>query len=275
MINKKAKKASSKSSNKISVEFGQPQERKFFIEKYKAFFDLLPNLRKALDAIFNQSVPSNRAGLTVYMLGKLCVDDFNEILLLCANGFGFGALKITRSMFENLVDARYLHIHPEEVDKFWNFHLVKLQKLKLEEVLKKTAPDWQKTVEGFKTIKKKSGALRLQQNWTLKDLVARAEEVEFKDHIRNAYYLPNEFVHTSVTQILFNLQHEADGTITTLDYSQDNNRRMAGIALHMSYFFLTEVLKVEIEHYDFKQAERIAQQCVDEYEAYLHSLKQV
>ncbi len=255
------------------MEFGQSEERQFFTEQFQDFFRLLPNLGKALDSIFKRNVPASRAGLTIFMLGKLCVDDFNEIVLLCANGFGFGAMKILRGMFEKLVDARYLHLHPEEINKFWDYHSVKLQKLRLDEVMRKTDADWQKIIDSFKTIRKSSGTFRLQSNWTQKDFVARAEEVGFKEQIRNAYYLSNEFVHTSISQILFNIQQEADGTLTTLDYSRDRNRTMAGIALHMSFFFLLEVMKVEIEHYGYEHAVPLAQPCADEFTAYLHSMK--
>lgn len=257
----------------LSMEFGQQEERQFFTEHFQDFFRLLPDLGKALDNIFKHSVPANRAGLIIFMLGKLCVDDFNEIFLLCANGFGFGAMKILRGTFEKLVDARYLHLHPEEIDKFWDYHVIKLQKLQLDDIMKKTNPEWQKIIAGFKTVKRKNGAFRLQQNWTQKDLVARAEEVGFKEQIRNAYYLPNEFVRTSISQILFNIRQEADDTLTTLDYAKEQNRTMAGIALHMSYFFLLEIMKVEIEHYDYEHAVPLAQRCADEFTAYLHSMK--
>src|SRR5437764_656829 len=176
--NKKTKgsKASIEAIPSLHMEFGQPEERLFFSEQFPGFINLLSNMGEALNAVFRRSVPANPSGITIFMLGKLCVDDFNEILLLCANGFGFGAMKILRGMFEKLVDARYLNLHPEEIEKFWNFHIVKLRKLKLEDVMKKTSPDWERIIDSFRTIKKKSGTLKLQQNWTVKDFVTRAEE---------------------------------------------------------------------------------------------------
>jgi hypothetical protein len=255
-----------------TIEFGQPAERLFFTNQYQTFFELVTNSSKALDSVFKQSVPDNREGLTVFMLGKLCVDDFNEIVLLCGNGFGFGALKILRGMFEKVVDAKYLHIHPEEIDNFWDFYIVHLQKYGLDRVMKKTDTNWQNTVNKFKTRKRKSGSNRTQSSWTLKNLIDRAMEVGLNEHITSAYYLPTEFIHTSVIQILSNLRVEPDGTITQENHSLETNRNMADVALHMSYFLLLVVLETLIDHYKFDLAAPIVQRSADDYANYLKSL---
>lgn len=272
-INNRKKSRLSEDSKEVvgtpTIEFGQPEERLFFTNQYQRFFELLPNSAKALDAVFKQRVLSDRPGLTVFMLGKLCLDDFNEIVLLCANGFGFGAFKILRGMFEKLVDAKYLHLHPQEIDNFWDFYIVHLQKYGLHKAMNRTDPDWQVTINKFKTIKRKSGTNKTQSNWTLKNLVDRAKEVGLKDHVTNAYYLPNEFIHTSVFQILSNLQVEADGTITQLDYSAETNRYMADLALHMSYLFLLKALRNVTDHYNFGTAVPIIEECEAEYLSYL------
>ena len=40
-------------------------------------------------------------------LGRICVEEFNEILLLAGNGRGVGALKVLRGMFERAVYVRF------------------------------------------------------------------------------------------------------------------------------------------------------------------------
>ncbi len=52
-----------------------------------------------------------------------------EILLLCGNGYGVGAMKILRGMYERLVTGRYLDAHPEETDTFFDFYHVSQYKL--------------------------------------------------------------------------------------------------------------------------------------------------
>src|SRR5271167_491232 len=49
-----------------------------------------------------------RTDLIVYTLGRIAVDDFNELVVLAGNGRGVGALKILRGMYERIVTAAYV-----------------------------------------------------------------------------------------------------------------------------------------------------------------------
>jgi hypothetical protein len=51
----------------------------------------------------------------VYFYGNLVAEDFMEIFLMAANGYGYGAMKLLRSMYEHIVTLRYLHDHPDEL----------------------------------------------------------------------------------------------------------------------------------------------------------------
>lgn len=57
----------------------------------------------------------------IFYFGRLCVEDFVEILLLCGNGYGFGATKILRGMFERVITARYLQSNPQFADDFLDY----------------------------------------------------------------------------------------------------------------------------------------------------------
>jgi len=98
--------------------FSQPTEEYSFSERNAKLLTLLPNLNNAMDHVLSHSVVADRKGLTIFMLARRCRNDFEEILLLASNGHGFAALGILRSMFEKLVDASYLHKHPEELMPF-------------------------------------------------------------------------------------------------------------------------------------------------------------
>ena len=39
----------------------------------------------------------------LFWLGNVCREDFSEILLLAANGYGIGALKLFRGLYERVV----------------------------------------------------------------------------------------------------------------------------------------------------------------------------
>ena len=42
--------------------------------------------------------------LIVYTLGRIAIDDFSELMVLGGNGWGIGALKILRGMYERVVN---------------------------------------------------------------------------------------------------------------------------------------------------------------------------
>jgi hypothetical protein len=54
----------------------------------------------------------------IFYLGRISVDDFGEVLMLSGNGYGFGAQKIVRGMYERVVTAMYIAQHPAEARKF-------------------------------------------------------------------------------------------------------------------------------------------------------------
>lgn len=247
---------------KFIAEFGRPAEREHFINTHERFFERLGNLQAALHAAFVKvDARLEMVDIVVLSLGNLCVDDFSEILLLCANGFGNGALKILRGLYEKLVEARYLHMHPEEADAFWNFHAVKLSKMQLTEALKKIDPDG-KILDRFKVAPKGGGRRRIQSSWTSKDFVSRANEVGLGEHDRTAYYLPLEFAHPSVQAILSNLEVKDGSLNVKTDVPQ---RETAVIALAAAHFLILEVLRLQIEHFGLDGDDPVFQRCLSDY----------
>jgi hypothetical protein len=53
------------------------------------------------------------ADRVVFLMGSLCWEDFQEILLLSGNGYGIGASKVLRSLYEHAVAAQHVAKHPE------------------------------------------------------------------------------------------------------------------------------------------------------------------
>jgi hypothetical protein len=65
----------------------------------------------------------------VYFFGRIVLEDFMEITLVCFHGYGVAASKLVRSMYEYAVTLRYLHEHPDEAESFLAYHLVQQEKL--------------------------------------------------------------------------------------------------------------------------------------------------
>lgn len=254
------------------THFTQPEEERLFNERHSKFLELLPSLNDALDNVFKHTVMADREGLTVFMLGRRCANDFSEILLLASNGYGFAALQILRSMFEKLVDARYLHEPPAEVDTFWDYHLVLLVKLGYQDVARRFDAEWEKKVARFKTGGKKGN--RTQPRWNKLSLVDEAKKVGLGDHLHGAYYLPNAFIHNSSAELLFALEADINGRLTPVDFNNPSERRMADVAVHQGLLFLVLILQLEVEHYGWEDSALEVQQFLSRFGSYLQSLKE-
>ena len=70
-----------------SILYGFPEEWKAFANRHSEFTKRFENVGKAIDITFQRTHhttgPTERA---IYFLGRLAVEEFMEILLLCANG---------------------------------------------------------------------------------------------------------------------------------------------------------------------------------------------
>src|SRR5260370_1856477 len=81
------------------------------------------------------------ADRVVFGLGRIIADDFGELLVLGGNGYGIGAYKILRGMYERLVTAAYIAKNPSEARPFVEDDAIKKWKL------------WQQTLEVMPDLK--------------------------------------------------------------------------------------------------------------------------
>src|SRR5258708_7511719 len=248
-----------------------PNEIKLFNERNREALDLLPPFNDVIYKVSNRSVPSNREGLTIFMLCRLCIKDFSEILLLSSNGHGFAALQVLRSMFEKLVDASYLHTHGDEIGAYWDYYFVQMQKLGWENIAQKYDQNWKQKVAAFKT-KTKKGKERTQTRWSRNDLVKMTKEVGMGDLLQPCYYLPNLFVHNSPAEILSSLETESDGTLTPVDRGGNEEKTFADVAFLQGYVLVLKTLALLMDHYGWKENESVVQKCAHDFEAFIQSM---
>jgi len=90
----------------------------------------MENLVHAMNIAFTRvQVMEGSADKLVYFFGRMVLEDFMEITLVCYHGYGVAASKLVRSMYEYSVTLRYLHEHPREAETFLAYHLVQQDKL--------------------------------------------------------------------------------------------------------------------------------------------------
>jgi hypothetical protein len=184
---------------------------------------------------------------TAFYLGRIAVDDFSEILLLAANGFGFGALKILRSMYEHVVTSIFIGQNPAEARIFAEDSPIKRHKI------------WKKTLEAMPeiidrytepqieqleaahsearskrsiSICKKCGQPRTQEAWTRVDLAQMADKTDPKlgELYAGCYLEP--VCHSHSTAFGLELRLVDDGTKVTYRSESPAEARRAAILGH-------------------------------------------
>jgi hypothetical protein len=122
-----------------TIRFGDPQQHAEFLQEYRAFlieWKILQETVKTvmLGRVINPTIKADaeavahlpdddplviavedryKANLASFILARNAVDDFSELLILAANGFGVGALKTLRGMYERVVTSAYVALYPE------------------------------------------------------------------------------------------------------------------------------------------------------------------
>jgi hypothetical protein len=146
------------------IGIGNSDAQKVFIQAFQPFLNEYSVLRPLIEKVFLGRViepPSSetvtsvadlpddhpqvlaiedkyKAELTIYMLSRIALDDFHEIVVLAGNGWGVGALKILRGMYERVVTAGYIAKNSQAsrafADNIWT------HRFKVWNRLKKTNP---------------------------------------------------------------------------------------------------------------------------------------
>ncbi len=73
-----------------SIVFGFQEEWGHFRERNPLFEEVLPRLHELRSAVFDRKFDSSEPIERFVMLyGRMCMEEFFEILLMCGNGYGF------------------------------------------------------------------------------------------------------------------------------------------------------------------------------------------
>lgn len=195
------------------VFYGFPDECKKFEQRHPLWQEIMRNLERALNIAFTREhLTRGPEDKFVYFFGRVCLEDFMEISLVCYHGYGVAASKLVRSMYEHAVTLHYLHGHPEEAQTFLNYHLVQQDKLltRLIETFggdilsaNQTAEIRHKAAEVkedfMAPVCDHAGAeMRLRHSWNKLDFVAMAKKTgALGTLIVPGYYLPLRHAHAT------------------------------------------------------------------------------
>lgn len=256
--------------------FGYPEEGEKFQSRHPLWGERFPNLVNAIEMTFTRvQMMEEPVDKFVYLYGRMCVEDFMEILLVCGNGYGAAGMKLLRSMYEHTVTLRYIHEHPNEMDSFMNYHHVqqyKLMKPIIEtfgesafdrETIKDVKKRYEEVKEDFMvTDCKKCGTKRLNYNWNKLDFVSLAKKTgAVGTMIVGGYFLPLRHAHTTFGGLTERLEI-VDGR---MGFQNESQPGMADTALMTAHNCLLTVLEVQKERFKIPGLEEQIQVCCRDY----------
>lgn len=259
----------------LSATYGCPEEWAPFSERHQEFLKRFGSIENAIHTAFDKGHES-ASGLAkvIYFQGRLVVEEFMEVLLLCGNGYGVGAQKIIRGMFERAVTARYLFGHPAEVHNFLDFNHVAQHKMLV--VMQRSTGQAILSPEHDAEVKKQyervkpqfmipacetCGTTRLNHTWTRVDIVSMAQNTKnLWPLITAGYYLPLQQSHSTVGAIfsrLVPLEKSSDAMM----FDSDSQRNTADGALYTAHIILLDALDLQREYFKIGELQQQMQTC--------------
>ena len=260
------------------VQFGIQGEWQDFHRRLPLFLERFPHLQSALNTAFirtaNLAEPIDKF---VFLYGRLCCEDFFEVVLCCGNGYGAAALKLLRSLYERTVTLAYLHEHPEEIDAFLDFHHVQAYRLltPIEDTLGKgTVPEnlsvevtarYNEVKEKFMvTDCKKCGTKRVNHTWNKLDFVSLAKRTgSLGTLIVPGYYTPIRHAHATLGSLMSRL--ESGPTGSGLSFIPTAQRSEADEALMTGHNTILHVLGVQDQRFNIAGLKEQIDVCMQDF----------
>jgi hypothetical protein len=261
-----------------SVLFGFPEEWEDFRHRHPRFEEVLPTLKAVLSLVFDRAFHASKPIESfVHLYGRMCMEEFYEILLMCGNGYGIGAQKILRGFWEKAVTLEYLSNNPKELDNFFDFHYIADYKLfnSVRNIVGGDALSEQMVSEnhaGYEKVKarfeiddcKKCGTKRVNHTWSKLDIVSMSKKTRrLKELVNQAYYVPMRHTHSTANSFVQRIETTDDGGLA---FNPDAQRELADSALRTSHFIVLEVLDIEQRFYLLTNVKEKLSQCWQDWQ---------
>lgn len=261
----------------VPVGFGLPNEWEVFIKTHPVLMEKLKLLfgtfHKVFIREFRSAEPADRV---VFLLGRLCVEDFMEILLLCGNGYGIGGLKLLRGLYERAVTAGYIAKNPSEAETFLEYHYVHSRKyynhgkqiFDMSQVLSKEEiqeieASYEKVRDKFQEpLCEKCGTKRLRNSWSNLDTASMAERTSgsLRKLYLQCFYEPTLQVHSTPSALFARMIEREDGGFS---FNEGSQHEKANDALIGAHSVILHVLFLQNEYFKLELDQEIRERSAD------------
>jgi|SRR5579872_520819 len=238
--------------------------------RHPEFVAVLGHLGDTLRKLFVRTFKTVPQSLAVYGLGRMCVEDFIEILFLVENGFDMTGIKLLRGLYERAITAEIISVDKGDAELFYNYHAINAYKAhqRAKAVYKdqwrpKSIQEdvaWYEKVKCTYNMERCATCKRpLQLGWSPDSLEALAEKVgkifakrysrERQSHFRDLYLacaeMPNPHIHASMFSIFSRLQENGNYLAHKDDY-----REQGIIATSTAHALMSLVVETQDRFFD-------------------------
>jgi hypothetical protein len=209
----------------VDFQFARTTQSDAFFTRNPKFLAAFERLITLMNKCFGRTFQAKDVREDIsFNLGQTCSGDFLEIVFLATNGYGIGALKTLRGLYERAVALAYMIKHPEKADRFAKFAAIQEYKAiktaltivpesELELMMNARGLTISRAREWYDKFKseyqitdcKKCKTKRMAISWDI-DLSSMVKDVgePYDRFYLGAYTLPNFHVHATLASILPN-----------------------------------------------------------------------
>jgi hypothetical protein len=242
----------------IDFEFGESKKANEFFDRNPTFFSAFEHVTRLANKCFGRPVPTDSdLNHICFDLGQTCLQDYLEIILLGVNGYGTGALKLLRGLYERAVTAAYIILFPEKAMRFQRYTAIhnykaiqKAQKVS-PAALQESLSEFGFTIDEFKdayesakpdfqeTDCEECGTKRTAYTWDVDfaSMVERVKQGYDGGVFLTAYTIPTLSLHATFISTLHNRASDQQAAAS--------NERNGYLSVLTATFLLMQVIRLQ------------------------------
>jgi len=221
-------------------------------------------LRDTLDLAFAKGARGSKAceDRVIFPLLVACRDIVEEILFAVSEGFGRLALRSVRTMYECVVFARYLNLHPERTDDYMaTFHAQWAKVLENVPDPVTTMPEVHNVISA--KVPAYAAGKYVDLVWSDKSILKMAEEAGIPNQFHAwAFNYASGFVHPSG---LFLIRHLSQGPGDVFEVSTKPQDDEAMLALRISHSLILNAVDLRLKYAPLATLQEGLEECKKDF----------
>jgi Family of unknown function (DUF5677) len=251
-----------------TVRFGFPEEWDAFSRRNQKFLELFPSLQAAFDKhLIRTAADTTVPDRIILLLGRHCLEDFMEVMLLAGNGYGVGALKIVRGLYERAVTIAYLVENPDQTDDFVDY--ARVERFKAVSAWVEANPKDAKGLKVMRGVRARYDEVkerfRDKKTWSGIDFVSMARATgSLGKLLVEAYYQPLAHAHGTAQALVSRLEMSEE---RGFEFVGDAQTDEADSALLLAHKIMIYVLGAQLDHFHPGDLDETVQVCLTDFVA--------